>query len=122
MSAMLQPGGSLVVTVPAFMDLWDVHDEVNAHLRRYTAAEVRALLHPVGEILQVRYWFHTLYFAKRVVAAVNRRRTRTIQQHRIPPAPINSLLRLYCTWETRLLAPLRLPFGSSVIALARKRP
>ena len=37
MAAMLRPGGLLVVTVPAFKALWDEHDAINHHRRRYTA-------------------------------------------------------------------------------------
>ena len=37
---MLIPGGILVVTVPAFMSLWDKHDVINHHFRRYTSRQV----------------------------------------------------------------------------------
>ena len=38
---MLRPGGLIVVTVPAFQALWDNHDELNRHYRRYTAGSLR---------------------------------------------------------------------------------
>ena len=36
------PGGSLLVTVPAYPWLWSGHDEVNHHHRRYTQASLLA--------------------------------------------------------------------------------
>ena len=37
----LRPGGALVATVPAFMGLWGLQDEVSHHLRRYRRPEVK---------------------------------------------------------------------------------
>lgn len=119
-AAMLEPGGFLIVTVPAFMSLWDRHDEINRHYRRYTTAEVAKLLDPVGEMRLLLYWFNGLYVVKRVIAAINRRRKNRIVQHRLPAFQVSSLLRLYCVWEARLLAPLRVPFGTSVVALVQR--
>lgn len=118
---MLKPGGHLLLTVPAFMELWDEHDELNQHQRRYRASEVQALLAPAFEIVDLRYWFHGLYLAKRVVSVVNRRREHKIIQHKIPPPAVNRGLRALLEWENLLLSPLRLPFGSSVMAIGRKR-
>ena len=33
----LAPDGRIVITVPAFECLWTSHDDLNHHLRRYTA-------------------------------------------------------------------------------------
>ena len=44
----LEPGGWLVLTVPAYSFLWSTHDEVNRHYRRYNAATVRCLLAASG--------------------------------------------------------------------------
>lgn len=121
MGGMLDREGHLVVTVPAFMSLWDRHDEINQHCRRYTSFQLRALLEPVGTVLQVRYWFHSLYFAKRAVAVLNRRRGTPITQHRLPPPPLNSLLRDFCRLEARALRRLRLPFGTTVLAVVRRQ-
>ena len=37
-----RPGGFLLATVPAYPRLWSSHDELNAHFRRYTRAELLA--------------------------------------------------------------------------------
>ena len=35
-----RPGGLLLVTVPAYPQLWSSHDELNRHCRRYTRGEL----------------------------------------------------------------------------------
>ena len=42
------PGGSLLVTVPAYQWLWSGHDEVNHHRRRYTQRSLRAVAEKAG--------------------------------------------------------------------------
>lgn len=131
MARLLRPGGYLVLTVPAFMSLWSHHDDINHHRRRYCTERVRALLEPHGETLQLRYLFHALYVPKRLVAALewlrrrlggaNRASNAAIRQHALPPAPLNELLRACCYWESRLLRPLRLPLGTSILAVMRRK-
>ena len=127
---MMAPGAHLVVTVPAFMSLWSHHDEINLHFRRYTAQQLEALLRPHGEIVDVRYLFHSLYIPKRLIAAVEHWGKSdsedpatpggpTATQHALPPRGVNLGMREFCYWESRLLRPVRLPFGTSVIGIVR---
>ena len=37
MLRVVRPGGSLVITVPAYQWLWSNHDVINHHFRRYTS-------------------------------------------------------------------------------------
>ncbi len=39
--SLLVPGGTLLITVPAFMLLWTQHDVLNHHLVRYTKSSIR---------------------------------------------------------------------------------
>ncbi|CAN5555577.1 class I SAM-dependent methyltransferase [soil metagenome] len=48
-------------TVPAFRFLWSKHDEVNHHIRRYTASQFGKLFHENGKIIFGSY-FNTLLF------------------------------------------------------------
>ncbi|MFX0537647.1 class I SAM-dependent methyltransferase [Ornithinimicrobium sp. Y1847] len=53
----LRPGGALVVTVPVDMRLWSAHDEAVGHVRRYTEAELVALLTGAGfQVVGRRSW------------------------------------------------------------------
>ena len=67
MFAMLGPGGKLIVTVPASMMLWDRHDEINRHYRRYSRKTLRTLISGKGRILRLNYLFHALFVPKLLV-------------------------------------------------------
>jgi 2-polyprenyl-3-methyl-5-hydroxy-6-metoxy-1,4-benzoquinol methylase len=122
MAAMLRPGGLLVVTVPAFELLWDQHDEINDHRRRYTVTRLRRTLDVQGlGLLQVRYLFRALFIPKLLVRLVNAGRSRKVAQHGIPRPAINTALQHLCVLEDRLLRRLPVPFGTSVVGVARKR-
>lgn len=121
MAALLRPGGLLVVTVPAFELLWDRHDEINHHRRRYTAASLRRTLDVRGlELVRLRYLFRTLFLPKLMVRLLNAGRDREVAQHGIPAPAVNTAMRRVCVWEDRLLRRLPIPFGTSVMAVARK--
>jgi hypothetical protein len=47
-ASLLGPAGQIVVTVPAFNWLWTSHDELNHHVERYTAREMRDLMNDAG--------------------------------------------------------------------------
>lgn len=118
---MLLPGGVLVVTVPAFMSLWDKHDVINHHFRRYRACDLRSLLVPHGDVLQVGYLFHMVYFLKRVVKMLNVLRPGTVTQHSMPSDFVNRIMESFCIAEYRLCRRLSVPFGSSVVGVLQRR-
>jgi SAM-dependent methyltransferase len=122
MVGMLRPGGVLVVSVPAFELLWDEHDEINHHKRRYTAGRLRTLLSGLGlEDLRVRYLFRGLLAPKLAVRLINSARggDRKVAQHGIPGPAINAAMRRLCEIEDRLLRRVPVPFGTSVLASGR---
>jgi SAM-dependent methyltransferase len=122
MLRMLRPDGLMIVTVPAFPALWDHHDEVNLHHRRYTARTLRAVLEAQGaELLRLRYLYPSLFPPKLLVANLNRRRTQKLEQHAMPAPGINRLMARLCLLEDRLLRRLPIPFGTSVLAVARRK-
>ncbi|QDV38972.1 class I SAM-dependent DNA methyltransferase [Tautonia plasticadhaerens] len=122
MAGMLKPGGLLVVTVPAFELLWDEHDEINHHRRRYSAGRLRGVLQDSGlEQIRVGYLFRGLFAPKLAVRLLNsgRGRDRKVPQHGIPRPSVNTAMQRLCRLEDRLLRLLPLPFGTSVLGSAR---
>ncbi|MBI2015140.1 MAG: class I SAM-dependent methyltransferase [Candidatus Rokubacteria bacterium] len=116
----LGPGGALVVMVPAYQWLWSGHDVALGHRRRYTARALRRLVTGAGfRVTRVSY-FNTLLFP--VVAA-----GRTWKwlagdaRHdlRRPAEPWNRWLERVFALERHLVPRLPLPFGSSLLLLAR---
>jgi methionine biosynthesis protein MetW len=68
MVRVLKPGGHAVVTVPAFMWLWSHNDDINAHIRRYTAPELRDKLEAAG--FQVQRTTYNNFFVFPLAAAM----------------------------------------------------
>ncbi len=120
MYAMLRPGGKLVITVPASMKLWDLHDEINGHYRRYSRRTLRNLVSGKGRIVRLEYLFHALFAPKLAVKMLNTCLSRRLPQHSIPPKPVNRTMRMLCTLEYRLFHRLRIPFGTSLLAVIEK--
>lgn len=68
-----RPGGSVAVTVPAFMKLWSRHDEVNHHYRRYTLPQLRRLFGASGKVSYASYFNFFLFFPIMLFRVVSRR-------------------------------------------------
>lgn len=55
-------GGTLVVTVPSFMSLWGIHDEINHHFKRYRLSELLFLFRQKSKIKYGSYFNFWLFF------------------------------------------------------------
>jgi SAM-dependent methyltransferase len=123
------PDGWVVITDSAFAALSSPHDVANHGARRFRAGELARLLESAGFQVVHRSYFHTLIFP--AAAAV-----RLAQRLRAPragagnagdvhsdlkPAPewLNRLLGAVAALESAVVRVARLPFGLSVLLLAR---
>jgi SAM-dependent methyltransferase len=115
---LLEPGGFVLVTVPALPALWTSHDELNRHHARYTRASLRALARRAGARTETpRYFFHWLVPVK---LAVRLRETVVPAEPRtpsIPPRAANVVLERLSRFEQRTLSRLPVPFGASLLAV-----
>lgn len=122
----LKPGGSLYVFVPAFMLLWNEHDEANMHFRRYTRRRLRGKISETGfEIEKSGYWNFFLFLPilmRRLLSRLwsNNKRGETGDLEKIPR--FNNLLGRLINWENKLLRYMQFPFGISTYCIARKPP
>src|SRR3989344_8353690 len=58
----LTAGGHVVISVPAHMFLWQAHDVLHHHKRRYASAELKYKLRLSGfEIVRMTYWNSLLF-------------------------------------------------------------
>ena len=121
-ASMLEPGGRLLITVPAFMLLWDRHDELNHHYRRYTKRQLGKLLERHGRVKELRYLFPGLFLPKLAVKVVGQVSGVRRSQDGFPPATLNRLLARYFDLEDAVLGPWRLPFGTSVLGVLEVPP
>lgn len=129
----LKPGGKVIITVPAFMSLWSYNDEINDHQRRYTAPELRQKLELCG--LHPTRSSYNNFFLFPPIAAIRLLRpynpglesphlTEDADVYQVEmepiPEPVNSLLHASGWLEAEMLERFSLPFGVSIIAVARK--
>jgi SAM-dependent methyltransferase len=119
----MRPGGLLLVAVPAFMFLWGDQDEISHHFRRYTAPSLRRSLRAAGFEVAKTSYFNTWLFAPIAVVRIVRRLLRAPDVSRtdfdVGPRPLNFALGALFGSEATLVARRRLPFGVSLLALAR---
>ena len=122
----LKPGGRLIVQLPAHQWLWGTHDVAVGHQRRYDVRNLGSKLTAVG--LQVERLMHANMSLLPFVAAIrltNRRAPLSGTQAQSDlqitlPGSINSALAAFYSLEMQLAARVNLPFGLSVIGIARK--
>ena len=118
--ALLRPGGTFIVTVPAFLSLWSAHDEYLRHFRRYRRAGLRKIvLQAETRVHALRYLFGALFPAALVFRRLRRRTSEARSDLQEVPSWLNTLLLQWFTFEHRVL-PQRL-FGLSVLAVGTKR-
>ncbi len=114
--SLLEPGGVVVITVPAFQWLWTRHDALNYHVRRYDRRSLRALAREAGlRIARERYLFQWLVPAKLLVRMAEAFRTGALTPPSVPPEPLNRLLTAATLLEQRITGVIPLPFGSSLL-------
>ena len=117
---LLAPGGSVLITVPAFRALWTNHDDVNHHFTRYTRRTLSEVLQESGlTCLESSYFFQWLVAPKLAVRAYERLFDSRPSHTRIPAAALNRGLELLSRFEQRTVSRLRVIPGTSLLALAR---
>lgn len=117
----LRPGGVLILNLAAYQWLLSYHDRAVNQTRRFTAGGVRDLLENARlPVLQISYW-NTLLFPLMVLRRkVWPEGTGESDVQALPP-PVNALFGWPLTLERTLLGRgVALPFGGSVVGVARK--
>ena len=126
----LKPGGTAVVTVPAYNLLWSKHDEVNHHYRRYNISHLKNILRNKLTIRYISYFncflFLPISLARIVGRAMGRKKT-----HERPPESdfknyqwlrfLGRLLYSVFNFERNLVGKVRMPFGVSLIVISSKQ-
>jgi SAM-dependent methyltransferase len=117
MRRVARPGSHLVITVPAFPQLWSDHDVAVGHFRRYQRNDLGTLLSGSGiQVDRLTYFFSWLAGP----ALLLRRRRREVGDqggNRTVAGVARRLSRL----ERGVLRRFDLPVGTSLLALGRRR-
>ena len=117
----LVPGGVAIFNLPAYQWLMSAHDAVARTARRYTASQVRRLLVDAGFAeVSAGYRVSTPFPLAAAHRLVKRSAEASTDVGDVPPA-VNHALTAIGRTETRLAKRgIRMPFGLSVFAVARK--
>ena len=117
----LKPGGLVVINVPAYPWLWSYHDVATHAKRRYGRADLLKKIRAAGFLAaEARHWNS---FPLPLV--ILRRKFLPAPQGgsdvHILPAPVEAIFNLGMALErTAMRAGARMPWGSSLLAVARK--
>lgn len=118
---LLGPQGRVLLTVPAHAWLWTRHDATNEHQLRYSRARLEQELQEAGlRMERSTFLYQGLVLPKLATRLIERLLPDRDGLPQVPPKPMNSLLGTYFGLERRLLGPLGLPFGSSLLVVARQ--
>lgn len=123
--SVLEPGGYLVLTVPAHPFLFGDADRLAQHRRRYRRRELEGKLRGAGlDILRLTHFMAPLVpllaLTRRARGLAGRgREPHKEAELRVVPG-LNGVLRAVLAVERLALRGVRMPFGSSLLAVARR--
>ncbi len=119
----LKPGGLVLLRLPAYHWLRGKHDVATHISHRYTRGEIKAKLKRSG-LTPVRLSYANMFLFP--VAVAKRLSERLFSPHQtgsdltLDPGPMNGVLRSILSAEAPLVSTVGLPFGLTVVALARR--
>ncbi|MBC7943043.1 class I SAM-dependent methyltransferase [Candidatus Saccharibacteria bacterium] len=120
----VKPGGKIVLTVPAYQWLWSGHDESLHHYRRYTAKHLRGIaqtvdLRPLKLTYAIVFSF-VLVVGFRLLTKISGKQTTEESSYIELPSAVNKLFTKLLFVEADLHKFMKLPFGTSVLAVLKK--
>jgi SAM-dependent methyltransferase len=127
MARVLKPGGTAVFNFSALEVLRGSHSVLSEEVQRFTPRQVRRLLEGAGLAVERLTFAYATLFPLMLAARVGHRwMTRNGEAEsgeweiKVPSAPINALLTAAVGAEALALRALNMPFGSSLMCVARK--
>jgi len=117
----LKPGGALLLTVPINPWMWSAHDVSHHHKRRYRPREIKAMLRAAGFDIQLCSPFNTLLYPAVAAARIaGKAMGRDKADDEMPGKAVNSVLDTVFGMEAGLIGRVPMPFGVSLVAVARR--
>jgi SAM-dependent methyltransferase len=116
------PGGVVHLTVPAYQWLWSSHDTLNHHYRRYTRSQIVSLFSETGfEVMKASY-FNALLFPMVALVRIAERfgLYKPKDNFGTSGSLLNRPLAFFFALERFLLRSGNLPFGVSIVCVARR--
>jgi len=121
MSRVLKPGGILILNLPAFECLRGAHDRAVCGTRRYTACHVREQLRLHNlEVDMIHYWNAWLFLPLLAWRRWSYHAAEARSDLRSLAAFLQTTMTRLSLLDARLSRRFRVPFGSSVFAVAHR--
>jgi ubiquinone/menaquinone biosynthesis C-methylase UbiE len=116
----LRPGGAVIITVPAMPRLWAYRDVAAGHRRRYTREALERSLAAASLEKQHLRYYYVLFFPLLLISRLVRGGRSGRDAEDFPPRLVNRMLARVALLEAKLHWRLPAPFGSSIVAVARR--
>jgi SAM-dependent methyltransferase len=131
LNKLVETDGVIIVTVPAYGILWSEDDARAGHFRRYSISELESKIKDAGfDVEYSTYIFSVLVLAILLFRTIpsrlglrgfNNRKGKTRKEH-IVGGVVSRIIRAVCNAEfNRIKSNKRIAFGSSCLAIAKKR-
>ena len=129
MFRVLKPGGVLLLTVPAYQWMWSSHDEVLHHKRRYQKKELHVKIKGAGFLIveASHFVFPSIPFRAGRLLIQKIRSSFGASAPKAPqtddvllPVFLNTIFIFWLTLERYFIKVFPLPWGSSLLVLAKK--
>ncbi len=122
----LKPGGSLLLTVPAYQWLWSQHDVINNHHRRYIKKNLRAQIKKVGFSIDKSSYAIVFSFpivaGFRIISKLSKQKSEDYSSFVKLPPSINKLFINFLKLEAQTQKQINFPLGTSILMVAQKQP
>jgi SAM-dependent methyltransferase len=118
----LRPGGTALITVPAFPSMWGLQDEISHHRRRYRRERLLETVRAGGLEVDRSFYFNTILFAPIwLVRQVLRLVPGLVDnENAINTRWLNALLARIFALDVDLAPRLQPGFGVSLLAVTRR--
>lgn len=125
MKRVCKKNGFIAVTVPADMDLWSQHDEINHHFRRYELKGIQKLVKKAGLRVVYESYFNTWLYppvllVRKFKKVFGRKEKPASDFDMKMPAWINTVLKQVFSFEKLWFGRKKMPFGVSIMWLGKK--
>lgn len=119
--SLLKQDGKIVMTVPAFPFLWSRHDETHHHFRRYTRRHLDSVLREAGYEVEYISYYNSLLFPAVALARFGKKLLgiKDRSDDSLTPPGMNGVLRRVFSSERHWVGKVSVPFGVSLVAVAR---
>lgn len=120
----LVANGILIVSVPAFMQLWSERDEFLGHRKRYTKRSLQNEMHAAGWRVQhcnyaYSFMFLPVYVMRKIMYPFIRYSGQKMEASELRAIPlVNGVLRTIGAIEAKLQTKIPMPWGTSVVCIA----